>query len=225
VSGDAEKHALLPGLVSARRCLVYVATRRKTEEAAETLTLAGRQAAAYHAGLGDAERTRVQDAFAGGSLSVVCATNAFGMGIDRPDVEAVIHVDLPGSLEAYYQEIGRAGRDDLPDRPAMRLDRADLDRAELDRRKELEHRSFAGWWRMPTPRTASAPRSCGTSAIRPRPAHADRAATAQGAQRSMPVRFCWCARFSQALRGPESATDAAALPPCSPARWTTYHRR
>ena len=69
------------------------------------------QAAAYHAGLPDAERTRVQDAFASGALRVVCATNAFGMGIDRPDVEAVVHVDIPGSLEAYYQEIGRAGRD------------------------------------------------------------------------------------------------------------------
>src|SRR5688572_22249675 len=90
VSGDAEKHAILPELVPDARCLVYAATRRKAEAAAATLTLAGRRAEAYHAGLGDAERTRVQDAFADGGLSVVCATNAFGMGIDRPDVEAVI---------------------------------------------------------------------------------------------------------------------------------------
>src|SRR4029077_455316 len=86
-------------------------TRRKAEETAETLQKEGLQAAAYHAGLSDGERTRVQDAFAAGALSIVCATNAFGMGIDRPDVETVVHVDIPGSLEAYYQEIGRAGRD------------------------------------------------------------------------------------------------------------------
>jgi ATP-dependent DNA helicase RecQ len=111
VSGDTEKHELLPRLVGRGRSLVYASTRRKAEETADTLVRAGLQAAAYHAGLSDGERTRVQDAFANGSLAIVCATNAFGMGIDRPDVETVVHVDIPGSIEAYYQEIGRAGRD------------------------------------------------------------------------------------------------------------------
>jgi len=111
VSGEREKHQLLPRLVGDARTLVYAATRRNAEMAAATLQSAGIVAAAYHAGLTDAERTRVQDAFASGALRAVCATNAFGMGIDRPDVETVIHVNIPGSLEAYYQEIGRAGRD------------------------------------------------------------------------------------------------------------------
>jgi ATP-dependent DNA helicase RecQ len=111
VSGDTDKHMRLPALVGTGRALVYAATRRNAEAAADALRAAGVEAAAYHAGLPDAERTRVQDAFAAGRMRVVCATNAFGMGIDRPDVEVVVHVDIPGSIEAYYQEIGRAGRD------------------------------------------------------------------------------------------------------------------
>jgi ATP-dependent DNA helicase RecQ len=111
VSGEIEKRRLLPDLVRDRRALVYAATRKSTERAAEALTDAGVVAAAYHAGLEDAERTRVQEGFASGRIPVVCATNAFGMGIDRPDVDAVVHFEIPGSIEAYYQEIGRGGRD------------------------------------------------------------------------------------------------------------------
>ena len=111
VSGEIEKRALLPGLVGNRRALVYAATRKSAERAAQTLQAGGCAAEAYHAGLNEATRTRVQNGFAEGSLAVVCATNAFGMGIDRPDVEAVVHFEIPGSLEAYYQEIGRGGRD------------------------------------------------------------------------------------------------------------------
>ena len=114
VSGELEKRALLPELVGGARALIYAATRKSAERAAETLAAAGIGAEAYHAGLSEAERTRVQNGFAAGSVRVVCATNAFGMGIDRPDVEAVVHFEIPGSLEAYYQEIGRGGRDGRP---------------------------------------------------------------------------------------------------------------
>ena len=126
IQDEDEKHDVLPGLVRGRRALVYAATRRTTEAAAATLKASGLQAAAYHAGLEDAERTRVQDAFAAGSLRVVCATNAFGMGIDRPDVDAVVHFAIPGSVEAYYQEIGRAGRDGRPATATLLWDYADV---------------------------------------------------------------------------------------------------
>jgi ATP-dependent DNA helicase RecQ len=162
ICGEEAKHERLPALVRGRRALVYAATRRTTEAAAEALRAAGVEAAAYHAGLEDTERTRVQDAFAGGSLRVVCATNAFGMGIDRQDVDAVVHVAIPGSLEAYYQEVGRAGRDGRPATATLLWDPGDvatreflidsprregqarrgpaLDPAELARRRETERR-------------------------------------------------------------------------------------
>jgi len=91
--------------------IVYAATRRKTVEWAELLSRAGWNAAAYHAGMPSDERTRVASRFADRSLDLVVATNAFGMGIDRTDIRAVVHVQPPSSIEAYYQEVGRAGRD------------------------------------------------------------------------------------------------------------------
>ncbi len=91
--------------------IVYAATRRQTEQWAETLREHGWNAAAYHAGLAAEERSRVATRFADRSLDLVVATNAFGMGIDRADIRAVVHVQPPSSIEAYYQEVGRAGRD------------------------------------------------------------------------------------------------------------------
>jgi ATP-dependent DNA helicase RecQ len=93
------------------RAIVYAPTRKGADEEAQRLAAQGWKAAAYHAGLDGATRDRVQRAFAEGRLEIVVGTNAFGMGIDRPDVRAVVHLGPPGSLEAYYQEVGRAGRD------------------------------------------------------------------------------------------------------------------
>ena len=91
--------------------IVYAPTRRGAEEEATRLATGGWRAAAYHAGMDGARRDAVQREFSQGETEVVVATNAFGMGIDRPDVRAVIHLAPPGSIEAYYQEVGRAGRD------------------------------------------------------------------------------------------------------------------
>lgn len=101
-----------------RPAIVYVPTRRVAEEVAQRLSGLC-PSAAYHAGMDGATRSQVQEAFLDGRLEVVVATLAFGMGIDKPDIRTVIHLALPGSLEAYYQEIGRAGRDGLPARALL----------------------------------------------------------------------------------------------------------
>jgi len=91
--------------------IVYTATTRAARETAEWLQARGVEADYYHGQRRKSDRTRVQDAFLSGELRVVVATNAFGMGVDKPDVRFVVHRDVPASLEAYYQEAGRAGRD------------------------------------------------------------------------------------------------------------------
>ena len=91
--------------------IVFNATRRKSEDLALALMAKGWQASAYHAGLNPHEKRDIQERFLGGELRVICATSAFGMGIDKPDVRLVIHAETPGSLESYLQQAGRAGRD------------------------------------------------------------------------------------------------------------------
>ncbi len=94
--------------------IVYVRSRRRTREIAEELAKAGISADFYHAGLATEDKNEKQNRWKAGDVRVMVATNAFGMGIDKPDVRTVIHIDPPSSLEEYYQEAGRAGRDGLP---------------------------------------------------------------------------------------------------------------
>ena len=114
--------------------IVYAPTRAATEEESDRLSAAGWRCAPYHAGLGGVARARAQQRFSEGRLDLIVATNAFGMGIDRADVRAVIHLAPPGSIEAYYQEVGRAGRDDLPATGVLCTSPGDLPR----RRRLLE---------------------------------------------------------------------------------------
>ena len=108
--------------------IVYAPTRRTTEDEYMRLEGKGWRVAPYHAGLDGTTREETHRAFSDGRLEVVVATNAFGMGIDRADVRAVIHLAPPGSVEAYYQEVGRAGRDGLDAHAMMFLASADMPR-------------------------------------------------------------------------------------------------
>ncbi len=91
--------------------IIYTSSRKKSEEAAEYLNIKGVKCNYYHAGLPAPERRRVQEEFINGETEIIVATNAFGMGIDKSDIRLIIHYNTPGSIESYYQEIGRAGRD------------------------------------------------------------------------------------------------------------------
>ena len=96
------------------RGLLYAATRKDTEKYAANLAKEGLRAEAYHAGRSDSDRERIHEEFLDDQLDVVVATTAFGMGINKPNVRFVVHADIPESLDAYYQEIGRSGRDGKP---------------------------------------------------------------------------------------------------------------
>ena len=141
--GAADKRARIAGALAAdgaRPAIVYAGTRAETEDLAGVLEGAlGTEVLAYHAGLGRQERTDAQRRFMDGEVEVVVATNAFGMGVDKSDVRTVAHATVPGSVEAYYQEAGRAGRDGLPSRALLFAESRDkglhvffIQRAEVD---------------------------------------------------------------------------------------------
>lgn len=106
--------------------IVYAQSRRAAESLAEKLREAGIEAAPYHAGLKADERARNQEAFLRDEVRVICATIAFGMGINKPNVRFVVHADLPKNVESYYQETGRAGRDGLPSECLLLYSRGDV---------------------------------------------------------------------------------------------------
>ena len=108
----AQKYGRLKKVLAENKTgIVYCATRKKVEEVAETIHSWGLKCVAYHGGMSDQEREDTQNAFISREADIAVATNAFGMGIDRSDVRFVVHFEIPGSVEAYYQEAGRAGRD------------------------------------------------------------------------------------------------------------------
>lgn len=127
--------------------LVYVATRAETTRYAEEIAADGRQVAAYHAGLSSKERRAVHDRWRAGELDVVVATSAFGMGIDRADVRFVLHATTSESLDAYYQEVGRAGRDGEPATTALHYRAEDLGLRRFFTKRSVSESALRAVWR------------------------------------------------------------------------------
>jgi ATP-dependent DNA helicase RecQ len=145
----AEKYERIHQLINERvpqdgSAVVYAATRSETEEISEYLVKKGISSAAFHAGLPAPEKRQIQEAFIAGGTQVICATNAFGMGIDKDNVRLVVHADIPGSLDNYLQEAGRAGRDQQPAECLLLYDEQDIEtQFKVGALSELSHRDIA----------------------------------------------------------------------------------
>ncbi|HVF03839.1 MAG TPA: ATP-dependent DNA helicase RecQ [Frankiaceae bacterium] len=127
ISEEAKREALvLRAAGELKPGIVYAATRKRAEELTQLISEIGLSAGCYHAGMKASERRQVQDAFVDDRLDVVIATTAFGMGIDKPNVRFVLHYDVPDSLDSYYQEVGRAGRDGLRSEAVLYYRQEDL---------------------------------------------------------------------------------------------------
>ena len=132
---DADKYGVLRRKLEAMTegsAIVYVRNRKRTQVIADWLNSVGVLATYYHAGLDTKTRDERQDLWMKGKVKVIVATNAFGMGIDKPDVRLVVHMDLPDSIEAYFQEAGRAGRDLKPSEAMLLVSPADIKKLQDD---------------------------------------------------------------------------------------------
>ena len=147
--GKAEKSERIHLLLEERlpkegAAVVYAATRKETENLRDYLIRKEVSAAAFHAGLPVPEKRQIQEGFIAGKIQVICATNAFGMGIDKDNVRLVIHADIPGSLENYLQEAGRAGRDQQAAECILLYDENDIEtQFKMGAFSELSHRDIA----------------------------------------------------------------------------------
>ena len=157
---EADKYGVLRRKLEAMKegsAIVYVRNRKRTQVIADWLNSVGVSATFYHAGLDAKTRDDRQNLWMKGKVKVIAATNAFGMGIDKPDVRLVIHMDLPDSIEAYFQEAGRAGRDLKPSEAFLLVSPADIDKLkenlaqsfpELDRIK-LIYNALGNYFNLP----------------------------------------------------------------------------
>lgn len=127
VMSDSDKKLMLTDLISGctTPAIVYTSSRKSAEEVSAYLEQQGLQSSFYHAGMQTELRRLIQEQFTEGKIKTVCATNAFGMGIDKKDISLVVHYNMPGSIENYYQEIGRAGRDGKPAQAVLLYDKND----------------------------------------------------------------------------------------------------